>query len=554
MTDILQDELLFTGPEPLFADDSPDASREAVQGASSGPGHDGAPDATATAWKVIIADDDEEVHALTKLVLGGYEFEERGLEFLHAYSGREAVDLLRRHEDVALLLLDVVMETETAGLDAVRVIRDDLDNHTVRIVLRTGQPGQAPENEVVNRYDINDYKSKTELTAQKLYTTVTAALRSYRDLRTIAEQREGLELINIASVRLFEHLDPGTFPGEVLSALRTLLTLGTGDPDATVSAVLCDKTRSGVVVTAAMGRYEGGRGRLLDEVLDAGLLEVAKQVCELRFERILDSAYISYLSSRCGREGLVLLESDRSFTPLQSALLETYGANLKVAYDNIHLNQEILETQREMIYTLGEVVESRSLETACHVKRVGQFAGLLGGLAGLDEETVAILRMAAPLHDVGKIAVPDAILNKAGKLTSQERIIMETHARIGHQILSKSGRRIFQAAAIVAHQHHERWDGKGYPRGLREEEIHVFGRIVALADVFDALYHERVYKPAFPLERCLEILRRERGEHFDPRLTDLFLDNVELFLAEMEETACNHPAEIRPDPAPALSG
>ena len=540
--------------ELLFADDAPVAVTEAPPGADPAGATRSDPDTTVpadNAWKVIVADDDEEVHALTRLVLGGYSFEGRGLRFLDAYSGRETVDLLRQHPDTALVLLDVVMETETAGLDTVRAIREDLDNHTVRIVLRTGQPGQAPENVVVDRYDINDYKSKTELTAQKLYTTVTASLRSYRDLLTIQAQREGLELINLASVRLFEHLDVETFPAEVLAAVTTLLTLETGDPDAAVSCLLADEAAGadGFVVAAATGRHAGSEGRPLAEVLDGPLAEVVSQVRELQFERMLDDAFVAHLSSRSGRRGVLVVESDRPFSRLQASLLETYGANLKVAYDNIHLNREILETQREMIYTLGEVVESRSLETASHVKRVGIFSGILARLAGLDEETAGVLRMAAPLHDVGKIAVPDAILNKAGPLTPQERAVMETHARIGHQILAKSRRRILQAAAIVAHQHHERWDGKGYPKGLQGEEIHIFGRIVALADVFDALYHARAYKEAYPLDRCLEIIRQERGRHFDPRLVDLFLENLDLFLAELEQ-AEETVAAVETEPLP----
>jgi len=525
-----RDDLLFQDDVSLFADD---------QGTAPG-GEDRADEALPDLpWKIVIADDDEEVHALTRLVLSGYTFEGRGLQFLHAYSGQETVALLREHPDAALILLDVVMETDTAGLDAVRTIREELDNHTVRIVLRTGQPGQAPENEVVDRYDINDYKSKTELTAQKLYTTVTAALRSFRDLQTIEEQRLGLELINVASVRLFEHLDPESFSREVLSALQTLLTLGTGDPRTEVSALLADLDGETALVVAGSGEYAGTEGRVLEEVLDAELLETVSQVRALHFERLLDDIYAAHLSSRCGREGLLVLRASYPFTPLQASLLETYGANLRVAYDNIHLNQEILETQREMIYTMGEVVESRSMETANHVKRVGLFSYLLARLAGLDEEEAGIVRMAAPLHDVGKIAVPDAILNKTGKLTPEERVIMETHARIGHQILGKSQRRIFKAAAIIAHQHHERWDGKGYPRGLAGEQIHLYGRIVALADVFDALYHERVYKPAFPLEKCLDIIRAERGRHFDPRLVDLFVANVDRFLEALGEIPCS---------------
>ncbi len=156
------------------------------------------------AWKIIIADDEEEVHNMTRMVLGDYSFEERGLKFLSAYSGGQTLQLIQEHPDTAVILLDVVMETDDSGLEVVRHIRQNIKNKFVRIILRTGQPGKAPENHVIKKYDINDYKEKTELTAQKLYTTITASLRAYQDLRTIEQNRRGLEQIIEASANLFE--------------------------------------------------------------------------------------------------------------------------------------------------------------------------------------------------------------------------------------------------------------------------------------------------------------------------------------------------------------
>ena len=143
-------------------------------------------------WRILIADDEEEVHTVTRLVLSDFTFEGRGLELLSAYSGKESMEVLRNTEDIAVVLLDVVMEDSHAGLDVARRIREELNNPFTRIILRTGQPGQAPENKVISELDINDYKLKTELTAQKLYATVTTALRSFRDLKTIEQNRERL--------------------------------------------------------------------------------------------------------------------------------------------------------------------------------------------------------------------------------------------------------------------------------------------------------------------------------------------------------------------------
>jgi CheY-like chemotaxis protein len=139
------------------------------------------PESAVTPWRVLLVDDEEEIHAVTVLALEGVTFADQPLEFLHAYSGAESVQIMRENDDIALILMDVVMETDHAGLDAVRTIRQEIGNRYCRIVLRTGQPGEAPERDIITQYDINDYKEKTELTATKLFTVVHTALASYRD-------------------------------------------------------------------------------------------------------------------------------------------------------------------------------------------------------------------------------------------------------------------------------------------------------------------------------------------------------------------------------------
>jgi PAS domain S-box-containing protein len=196
----------------------------------------------------------------------------------------------------------------------------------------------------------------------------------------------------------------------------------------------------------------------------------------------------------------------------------------------IMLHKELEQTQREIIYKMGEIGESRSQETGNHVKRVAEYSKLLALLAGLGEKSAALLFAASPMHDIGKVAIPDAILKKPGRLTPEEFEIMKTHAEIGYNILKSSKRPILRAAAIVSYQHHEKWDGSGYPNGLAGEKIHIFGRITAIADVFDALGSDRVYKKAWELERILELFKEQRGKHFDPELIDLFLNNLDKFL------------------------
>ncbi|MCG8636017.1 MAG: HD domain-containing protein [Desulfobacterales bacterium] len=199
------------------------------------------------------------------------------------------------------------------------------------------------------------------------------------------------------------------------------------------------------------------------------------------------------------------------------------------------LQEEIETTQREIIFTLAETAELRSQETGYHVKRVAEYSWLLATLAGMPETEAKILKFASPLHDIGKIAIPDAILLKPGKLTNEEIEIMRTHTQLGYDMLKHSDRRILKAASIVAMEHHEHWDGKGYPRKTAGEDIHIYGRITAVADVFDALASHRVYKKAWPMEKILTLFREERGKQFDPTLVDLFLNNLDKVLEIREQ-------------------
>lgn len=194
------------------------------------------------------------------------------------------------------------------------------------------------------------------------------------------------------------------------------------------------------------------------------------------------------------------------------------------------LHEEIESTQKEIIYRMGEIGETRSDETGNHVKRVALYSRLLATLYGLDEEKTNLLFTASPMHDIGKVGIPDAILKKPEKLTDNEFEYMKKHAEIGYHILKGSKRKVLKAAAIVSHEHHEKWNGNGYPRGLKGEQIHIFGRITAVADVFDALASDRCYKKAWKDEKIFDFFAEEKGKSFDPNLVDLFFENKEKFI------------------------
>ncbi len=196
--------------------------------------------------------------------------------------------------------------------------------------------------------------------------------------------------------------------------------------------------------------------------------------------------------------------------------------------------QEILEREQETLFCLGRAAEYRDPETGAHVMRMAHYSRHIAVHMGLPEDECELILRAAPMHDLGKLGTPDHILLKPGKLTTEEFEIMKQHAVIGYRILHDSTSQVLRCGALIAHAHHEKFDGGGYPQGLRGEDIPLYGRIVAVADVFDALTSERPYKNAWEVERSIAFLRDGAGTHFDPRCVDAFLQDWEQVLAIKE--------------------
>lgn len=485
-------------------------------------------------WKLLVVDDEEDVHHVTRLVMGRFRFEGRPLCLLAAYSAAEARVVMASHPDIAVILLDVVMESDDAGLCLVRHVREEMANHDVRIILRTGQPGQAPEHEVVMRYDINDYRAKTELTVDKLFTSITGALRAWRDIRALEQSRRSLQHVLDASGALLHGGRQHEFAGEVLAQLLAISRRGFGPAPQGFAA---RKRQRGFVLAAGTGPWADRVGTTVDGMLDDGVREMlARSAAEKSIVWRDDVCCGRCPAGHAGSDELLFVLSGVGSLPRQERdLMRVYFASVTLAYANASLTREIIESQREMIRTLSELVETRSLETANHVLRVGEMARILALRAGVDEETAAVLRLAAPMHDVGKVGIPDRILNKPGRLTPGEFSVMRGHAALGHGILCKSEQRIMRVAARIALQHHERWDGAGYPRGLAGEEISLEGRITAIVDVFDALTSRRVYREALPADEVFGTMRAGRGSQFDPELLDVFLAHSGEFAAVVQD-------------------
>ncbi|MCU4675354.1 DUF3369 domain-containing protein [Catenovulum sp. 2E275] len=481
-------------------------------------------------WKIIIVDDEEEVHAVTKLALSDFTFHNKGLEFISAYSGEEAKQTILAHQDAAVILLDVVMETDDAGLKVVDFIRNQANNHFVRVILRTGQPGQAPERQVIVNYDINDYKSKTELTAQKLFTVVMSSLRSYRDIMALEKNRAGLETIIQASANLFSNHSMESFIQGLLRQLTSIISCS-DEAMYITSLVADDETGDGqLVVVAGQGEFSGLEGK--------HLFDVIAQEQKLDFDQAIANKsivyghdyIIAYCQSRSTRGALLYISNiAEALSETDKHLIELFTQNVQIAFDNVLLTQEIEDTQKEVVFRMSEAVECRSKETGNHVKRVAQYCRVLAEKLNLPNATIEELVLASPLHDIGKIGISDKILHKPGKLTDEERNIMQKHAELGYKILQNSNKAIISAGAIISLDHHEKWDGTGYPNRKKAEDIHLYGRIVAIADVYDALRNERCYKKAWSVADTLEHIEEQSGKHFDPQLVDIMLTHINEF-------------------------
>ncbi|SEC59561.1 response regulator [Pseudomonas anguilliseptica] len=499
-----------------------------------------ATDKTQKAWNILVVDDEPDIVNVTKLTLSSFSYKNKTLNVQHAYSAAAAAEIISNTTGLALILLDVVMETDDAGLKLVKWIREDLGNRMVRIVLRTGQPGYAPQKNVIIDYDINDYKLKTDLTAEMLFTVVISSLRAYESLWSLEENRIGLMKILESTSSLYRIASLKQFASGILEQISLLLK---SPPESIlVTAMgLNPEAPERLTIVAATGAYE------TLEVNDHGLVNqleltqniaMAHQKQKSVFQHPFD---VLCIPAHNGHMFFIHFAPRYEIDATEQALLEIFCGRMSAAYDNFHLFGQIKKSQEASVVAMAGLAEHKDDDTGKHVLRVRDLTEaiaveLVNQGFFTNELTPGFLSKvgwASILHDIGKIGIPDCILQKRGKLDSDERTVMETHAQLGEEILFHAskliqGRNYFSIAAEISGGHHEHFDGNGYPRGLAGEKIPVGARIVAVIDVFDALLSDRPYKTAWPLNQAIDYILARSNTQFDPRvvqaLTTLLTD------------------------------
>ncbi|WP_434940459.1 DUF3369 domain-containing protein [Shewanella sp. HL-SH8] len=481
-------------------------------------------------WKVVIIDDEPGIHDVTKFALSQFNLDGRGLAFYSCFSGEEGFNLFRDEHDIALAFVDVVMENDHAGLDLIQRIRGELNNHSTRIILRTGQPGSAPEERVIRDFDINDYKAKTELTAAKLKSCVYTSLRSYRDIKTIEQSQRGMEKVISASSSVLRSSTLHHFGSAVLEQTLQLLSLDS-------SALYLTSYHQDLYQDTQMNLLAATGGLVsyseIDSVesLPGDVKEYIIEAIALKTSVVHDNIYVGFYEFGNDVTSILYLEHNAALSPLQVRILELFAANVSLTFENLAGKENVQQTQKELILIIGDAIEQRSKETGAHVRRVALMSEILAEHLKLSNDFIETIRYAAPLHDVGKIGIPESILHKPGKLTDEEWQIMKTHAEKGYDLLAASNRIIAKMGARIAYTHHERWDGQGYPRGLVGEQTPIEGRIMAIVDVIDALLSKRSYKDAWPVEKVIGYLNEQSGKQFDPKMCDASLELMDRFIA-----------------------
>ena len=501
--------------------------------------------APATSRRVLIADDDPVQRKLTRLRL-----RDAGFDVIEAADGVAAVELARSWRPDAVVT-DVLMP-RMDGFDVCRRLRADPELSEVRIVLASSAFVDDEDRELAQRAGADDYVVREpDLTA--IVEALQGALAGDGGrAAAVAESPEGAyeelhseRLAQMAAAKGVESAELAVRADMQRAQLMVFAgiseTLGRSAPAETaLGEVLARCLEATEMAGAAIHMVDPESGRLMPRA-------VAGQRPRIEAERLreaLESGRAAFTADaiavplRQGTDvlGVVAMCSNRAIDDEQAAIVSALAAQIAQAVALTRAQAELVRSREQTIIRLVRAIELRDSSVAEHTRRMSGLCALLADLCGFEHGAREQLRVASLMHDIGKVAIPDAVLLNPGPLSREDFELVKRHTEIGHDLLCGSGSPLLDLAATIALTHHERWDGAGYPRGMRGEEIPLEGRIAAIADVFDALTSDRVYRPRMQVRRAVAVMTEARGTHFDPELLDRFIASLDAVVAVGERS------------------
>lgn len=412
--------------------------------------------------------------------------------------------------------------------DFAKSLRDDSNLHFTRINLIVNNVKVLFKNKTLSSNWFNDFILQSDLNMTRLFSSIISSSKGYYEILENKFDSEIVAKVISSSYSLIKVNSLSDLYNKILFQIGLIFNL---------SNQKGVKTTSGFIATRDNASYkiECGIGEHRTSVLkDISTIKSDDFIYLFNTARYSNSKYsfnknslVFIFNSIFDKQNIIYITLDTTITFITKQLITIYLENLSISFNKLYLDLEIQSAQKELIYSLGDVAEFRSEETGNHVKRVAEYSYLIATKYGLTEKESEMIKISSPLHDIGKIAIPDSILKKPGKLTPEEFEIMKTHTTLGYNILKNSNGDLMTTGSVIALQHHEKFDGTGYPNGLLGYDIHIAARIVAVADVFDALGSKRVYKEAWDIQDILKLFIKEKGKHFDPLLIDILFNNLD---------------------------
>ncbi len=488
---------------------------------------------------VLVVDPDPSLAELTRTALDGFSLDGAPVSVLTATTAAEAREALYRNPGTAVVLLEPALDPADdgppAGLGFIDHIRKDLGNSRVRILICTAHPDRAPEDEVVEGQDVSDYRLKDGLTARALRTAVVPRLRAFTNLQAQAAGRKALARMLVATTGLMEMRTPDVLFPNILPRVVGLLGIGR-------HALLCIQGDTlprdrRIRVRASTGRFAKWKDVDLADLGEPNVTAVLDRLSPSS-ETIVEPGYCALrLRAHGGIIGMIYVEGhNNDGTAREWQLLELFRNKCSIAFENALLFEELNTAQKATVLAMGSLAEYKDNAASGHLQRIERLVGDIAGelLAQgrfsdeLDGDLAEKVGLAALLHDVGMMSVSDETLGIPGELEGSDMAAVQRHTVIGHRILSEAalplrGRSLLSVAAEIARYHHERYDGSGYVEGLSGAAIPLPARIMAVADVFDALITDRRYRKALGVENAIGWIAERAGKDFDPLVVEAFL-------------------------------